>query len=174
MPKCGCGHTRSPHWKQRSPQAFCRTVLVPGVTSHVCYVPRPSCLRVTCWNVAVATAHLFGSSAPRWPSRPAGSQRGAMQCQPPVALQGLPALPLAVHVCRHQETGAELLLDRQAESKTEKIACALTCTKRKQTNYHAKIKSQGWTQAFGVAQAMNTPSGSPVRPRRLQDWGTCN
>ncbi len=94
-------------------------VLVSGVMS--CFNRSPSCLKLNCQSVAVATAHLFGSSALQWPSRLAGSQRDVMQCRPPAVLRGQPALPLAALACRHQERGLSALRQRQAAGKTKRV-----------------------------------------------------
>ena len=121
----------------------------------VCCALRPSCSKVTCQTMAVATAHLSESSAPRSPSRPAGSQRDAMQCQPPVALRGLLALPLAVHACRHQETGLVSCSADRLRARQNRFVCALPGVPDALTH---GIKSQSCMQALRVLQVMNTPS----------------
>ena len=150
----GCGHTSSPCWRHRSHLAFQKAVSEPGAGSIcvLCTEAHMFC-KVTCQHVAVATAHLSESSAPRWPSRLAGSQRGAMRCRPPVALRGLHALPPAALVCTQQERGGVDSVAGQTGGRPERqgVVSALPATLA-----HG-IKPQRWTQAVGALQVMSTP-----------------
>ena len=118
---------------------------------HLCvFALRPSCSKVACQNVAVTTAHLFESSAPQWPSRPAGSQHGVMRCQPPVALRGLLAQPLAAHVCTQRERGWVFCWADRLQARKERLVSALPGVP---DNSHTRVKSQSWTQSFGILKS---------------------